>query len=423
MDATIFALSSGALPAAIGIVRISGPRAGAALEHLCGRLPAARSPVLRTLRDGCGDVLDQALVLWFPGPATATGEDLAELHCHGGKAVVTAVLAALGRLDGLREAEPGEFTRRAFGNGRIDLAEAEGLADLLAAETEWQRRGALVSVGGELSRKVESWRTRLLEFAAAVEAVIDFADEDDVAALPSDFGARLGALADEIAEVAGRPATERLRDGVRVVLAGPPNAGKSSLFNAILAEDAAIVTAEAGTTRDVLERSISIGGVPFVLVDTAGMRDQGAGSIEAIGIERARQAVASGQIVLWLGAAEDRPEGAVLVQAKADLEAEGHAEAVKVSSVTGLGLKELMALLVERARAVLPPIDRVAFNRRQREWALASAEAVGAFDPRGDLLVGAEQLRIARRALDRIVGRDSTEEMLDALFGRFCIGK
>ncbi|MEC7421143.1 MAG: GTPase, partial [Pseudomonadota bacterium] len=266
MSDTIYALSSGALPAAIGIIRISGPAAGSALASLAGGLPPERTPVVRKLRDHEGDTLDVALVLWFPGRRTATGEDLAELHCHGGRAVVAAVLNALAAVPGLREAEPGEFTRRAFLNGRVDLAEAEGLGDLLSAETELQRRGAMQAAGGAVSRRIDEWRSRVLALAAAVEAVIDFADEDDVAALPDDFTARVAELAGEIRQVAARPEAERLRDGVRVVLAGPPNAGKSSLFNALLSDDAAIVTDVAGTTRDVLERPIALGGVPFILI-------------------------------------------------------------------------------------------------------------------------------------------------------------
>jgi tRNA modification GTPase len=422
MDDTIYALSSGAPPAAIGVVRISGPTAGEAISRLAGGLPPPRSPRLRTLRDDQGASLDSALVLWFPGPATATGEDLAELHCHGGRAVVAAVLAALGKIGGLREAEPGEFTRRAFSNGRIDLAEAEGLADLLSAETELQRKGAMLAAGGELSRRIERWRDRVLGLAASVEAVIDFADEDDVANLPSSFADDVEKLAKEIRSVAQRPATERLRDGIRVVLAGPPNVGKSSLFNALLSDEAAIVTAEAGTTRDVLERPVAIGGVPFTLVDTAGVRDSGAGAIEAIGIERARREIQAGQIVLWLGAPEERPDGAIQIHSKSDL-GRSPVKALEVSAVTGAGLDELVALLVERGRAALPPVDRLAFNRRQREWALAATDGLDAIGDKDDLLVVAEDLRNARRALDRLVGRDSTEEMLDALFGRFCIGK
>lgn len=422
MAETIYALSSGALPAAIAVVRVSGPQAGVALETLVGSLPEPRSPSLRTLRDADGEALDQALVLWFPGPATATGEDLVELHCHGGRAVVAAVLAALGPMEGLREAEAGEFTRRAFANGRIDLAQAEGLGDLLAAETELQRQGAMHSVGGQVSGHVEGWRERVLGFAALIEAVIDFADEDDVAALPAAFETDLSALCAEIRAVAERPATERLRDGIRVVLAGPPNAGKSSLFNALLSDDAAIVTAEAGTTRDVLERPVSIGGVPLVLVDTAGMRESGAGAIEAMGIERARREVEAGQIVLWLGAQEEAPSGSVQIHAKADVTG-GQGSGLKVSSVTGEGVDALLALLAERGRAALPPVDRMAFNRRQKALALEAVENLEMVDTDGDLLVAAERLRAARVSLDRLVGRDSTEEMLDALFGRFCIGK
>ncbi|MEX0341678.1 MAG: tRNA uridine-5-carboxymethylaminomethyl(34) synthesis GTPase MnmE [Erythrobacter sp.] len=423
MDDTIFALSSGAPPAGIGVIRISGIEAGRALATLAGSLPPERSPRLRTLREADGDVLDVALVLWFPGPATATGEDLAEIHCHGGRAVVAAIQAALARIGGLREAEPGEFTRRAFTNGRIDLAEAEGLADLLAAETELQRRGALLAAGGEVSRRIEGWRDAILGLAAGVEAVIDFADEDDVASLPASFGDQVADLVAEIRRVSGRPAAERLRDGVRVVLAGPPNAGKSSLFNALIADEAAIVTAEAGTTRDVLERPVSIAGVPFVLIDTAGVRDEGAGAIEEIGIERARREIAAGQIVLWLGDARDAPRGALLVRSKSDLSDKAESAAIQVSAVTGAGLDALLERLVERGRAALPPVDRVAFNRRQKRLALEAAEYLEAVDVAGDLLVAAENLRSARQSLDALVGRDSTEEMLDALFGRFCIGK
>ena len=421
MADTIYALSSGAPPAGIGVIRISGPRAGEALSRMANGLPPARSPRLRILRDGEGAALDQALVMWFAGPNTATGEDLAEIHCHGGRAVVAALLAALSSIDGLREAEPGEFTRRAFSNGRIDLAEAEGLADLLSAETELQRRGALLAAGGDLSRRIEGWRNRVLGLAASIEAVIDFADEDDVS-LPASFSRELDELIGEIRATSQRPATERLRDGIRVVLAGPPNAGKSSLFNALLSDDAAIVTSEAGTTRDVLERPVSIGGVPLVLVDTAGMRDSGAGAIEEMGIERARKEVASGHIVLWLGAPDELPVGAIQISAKSDLGAV-QSEGLEVSAVTGFGLSELTDMLVEKAREILPPVDQIAFNRRQREWAQTAAQSLVDVNTHSDLLIAAENLRAARRALDRLVGRDSTEEMLDALFGRFCIGK
>ena len=270
---TIFALSSGAPPAGVGVVRVSGPRAGAALEALAGRLPQPRRASLAKLRDGAFALLDEALVLWFPGPNTATGEDLAEFHCHGGRAVIAVVEAALAALPGLRRAEPGEFTRRAFANGRIDLAEAEGLGDLLAAETELQRAAAIANAGGALSRQVESWREGVLVLSAEVEGVLDFSDEEDSADLPEFFTWNIGALAGELGVWLARPRSERLGEGYRVVLAGPPNAGKSTLFNVLVESEAAITSPIAGTTRDVIERSVAIAGVPFAFVDTAGLRD------------------------------------------------------------------------------------------------------------------------------------------------------
>ena len=242
MADTIFALSSGAPPAAIAVVRISGPQAASALCALAGRLPPERRAVAAVLRDARRQVLDRALVLWLPGPQTATGEDIAELHLHGGRAVIAAVTATLTHLPGLRPAQPGEFTRRAFLNGRIDLAEAEGLADLLSAETELQRQAALAMSGGAFSRQVELWRERLLALSAAVEAVLDFADEDDVATLPVDFLQRIDGLRLEIADWLSRPSAEILREGYRVVIAGPPNAGKSTLFNILVQSEAAIAT-------------------------------------------------------------------------------------------------------------------------------------------------------------------------------------
>ncbi len=423
MDETIFALSSGAPPAAIGVIRISGPGAEEALAALAGSLPPPRSPRVRTLRGRDGAHLDRALVTWFPGPRTATGEDLAEIHCHGGRAVVAAILAALGELRNTREAEAGEFTRRAFANGRIDLAEAEGLADLLSSETELQRRGALVAAGGALSRRIEAWRERILMYAARVEAAIDFAEEDEVSDLPENFRGEVEALAEEIDEIAGRPAAERLRDGVRVIFAGPPNAGKSSLFNALLEDSAAIVSAEAGTTRDAIERPVAIEGVPFVFVDTAGLRGGDAGEIEAIGILRARDQIDRADVVLWLGRGDDAPAGALKVRSKADLDVGPVSDALSVSAVTGAGLAELTRALVERARGLLPPVNSMMFNRRQRRAALEAASALRQTAHGFDALVTAENLRSARSALDRLTGRDSTEEMLDALFGRFCIGK
>lgn len=427
---TIFALSSGAPPAALAVVRISGPRAGAALRALAGRLPEPRRAALAALVDPAdGEPLDRALVLWFPGPASATGEDLAELHLHGGRAVVARALSALAGLEDLTPAGPGDFTRRAFENGRIDLAEAEGLSDLLFAETELQRRSALAVAGGALSAQVAEWQDRLMAISAQVEALLDFADEDDVSG-PDDGELQRHArtLAGEIGAWLARPSGERLRDGVRVALVGPPNAGKSTLLNAMAGREAAIVSPRAGTTRDVIEVPIALEGRPFLLIDMAGLHEGTDDEIEAVGIARAREVAAESDIVLWLGdGAPDEPldpARIVRIHARADLpertrEAE-HGEVV-VSAKTGIGLDRLVAALVSRADELLPRPGEIALNRRQRE--VLSQCRAALLDIPDDLLLLAESLRLARTALDRLTGRAGTEEMLDALFGRFCIGK
>ena len=423
MEQTIFALSSGAPPAGIAIIRVSGSRAGLALGHLAGDRPPPRQAAIRTLRSSSGDILDRALVLWLPGPGTVTGEDMAEFHCHGGRAVIEAVLSELGTLEQLREAEAGEFTRRAFANGRMDLAEVEGLGDLLAAETEWQRRGAIAAAGGELSRRIEQWRGEVLSLSAQIEAAIDFGDEDDVDSLPDEFGDKISELAKAMEAVIERPSTERLKAGIRVVFAGPPNAGKSSLFNALLQEGAAIVSPEAGTTRDVIERPVALGGAPFILVDTAGIREEGASTIEAIGIDRAKQQMEAADIVLWLGPAEELPAGAHLVQSKSDIVQPSIDRGHIVSSVTGAGLNELVDWLIATAASLLPPPNRLALNRRQRKLVSECAGHLRHAGGEIDVLIAAEELRLARAALDAISGRAGTEDMLDALFGKFCIGK
>jgi tRNA modification GTPase len=424
---TIFALSSGRPPAAIAVVRLSGPRAGDALKALIGRLPEPRKAALARVRDPrSGEPIDQALALWFPGPNSETGEDTAELQLHGGRAVVAAVLRALGGIEGLRPAEAGEFTRRAFENGRIDLAEAEGLADLLAAETGSQRRAALAMAGGALSRQVEAWRERLLALAAALEAALDFSDEGEVGeAWPPGWADDLGALAEDMEALLARPPAERLRDGVRIVIAGPPNAGKSSLLNALAQRDAAIISAIPGTTRDLIEAPVSIAGIPWLLVDTAGLRD-GADEVETIGVERARASVAEADLILWLGDPADAPDPqrAIRIQSKCDLESSADPGAdVRVSAVTGEGIEVLVATMMKRSLALLPAEGEVAANARQRE-AIANA-AVHLRDCAGtnDMLIAAEGLRHARLELDRVTGRAGVEDMLDALFGRFCIGK
>lgn len=424
MHDTIFALSSGSPPAAIGVVRISGPDSATAITRLVGGLPEPRRASLRSLKSHNGRLLDRALLLWFPGPHTATGEDLAELHCHGGRAVISAIEHELSDVLGLRRAEPGEFTRRAFANGVIDLAEAEGLGDLLSAETELQRLSAEAVASGGLSRQVEAWRKRVLGLSALVEAQLDFGDEDDVGGLPDMFHVELSALAREWRQAIAAPKAERLREGIRVVFAGPPNSGKSSLFNALLDEGAAIVSAEAGTTRDVIERAVAIGGVPFVLVDTAGLRDDEAGEIERIGIGRAREQIDRADIVLWLGAEGKGPAGAVEIASKSDLAGSDKLHpAYIVSAVTGAGVENLAEGLVTRSRDILPQPGAAALNARQSGALVKALDALDGIERGNNTLVIAERLRLARLALDSLLGRHSTEEMLDALFGRFCIGK
>ena len=421
---TIFALSSGALPAGIAVVRVSGPHAAQALENLAGSLPEPRRAVSATLR-WQGEMLDRALVLWLPGPGTASGEDIAEFHLHGGRAVVASVLDALGALPGLRLAEPGEFTRRAFSNGKLDLAQAEGLADLLAAETEAQRRQALRQAEGGLGKLVGGWRERLLGLAAKVEAAIEFAeDEDDVPALaPADL-AGIGELATDMAAALAQPPAERLRDGVRIVVAGPTNAGKSSLINALAGREAAIASPVAGTTRDLIEIPVGIAGMPCLLIDSAGLREAG-GHVEQIGMARARAAIDSADLILWLGSPAEAPDRdrTILVRAKADLGKSGGKGDVATSTVTGEGLDQLRVLLEARIRGLLPPADAIALNARHRERVGEAVAELRAAEAQTDILFIAEHLRQARIALDRVTGRAGVEEMLDALFGRFCVGK
>lgn len=425
---TIFALSSGAPPAAIAVVRISGPGAFEAVRALAGQLPEPRRTSLRSLRDAEGGLLDEALVLVFPGPATATGEDLAELHLHGGRAVVRGVEAALVPIPGLRRAEPGEFTRRAFLNGRVDLNEAEGLADLLSAETEWQRRAAVQMAGGAFSKAVEGWREALLALSATTEALLDFSDESDVGGAENiDISIRCIELHDAISAHHAGPSAEKLREGLRVVIAGPPNSGKSTLLNALVAREAAIVSDIAGTTRDLIEVPVAFEGIPFLLTDTAGLRDGTDDAIESIGIERAEAAMAAADMILWLGPEGKGPAHPKLREIEAKADDPGHAgksaAALGLSAKTGQGLAELTAWLTSMAQTLLPPPDSFAINRRQRALLSDATQSLLRASNAQDLLITAEELRQARLSLDALTGRACTEDMLDALFGRFCIGK
>lgn len=437
---TIFALSSGAPPAGVGIIRMSGPDVQFELETLIGALPEPRRACLKTLRSTSGDVLDRGLVLFFPAPASFTGEDVAELHVHGGRAVVAAMLECLAGLKGFRPAEAGEFTRRAFGHERLDLTQVEGLADLVAAETEAQRRQALKQSDGTIGRLYTGWRERLVRARALIEAELDFADEEDIPASASgEAWAIADAVRQEILDHMDDRRGERIRDGVEVVVLGPPNAGKSSLVNAIARRDVAIVTPEPGTTRDMIEVRVDLAGYAATLVDTAGLR-AAQGAIEQEGVRRAETRAAGADIVLWLGDARARlgdpptlPGRIVRVGTKCDLiNSETERARVRgdfdywISSVTGEGVSELLGGLGKLLSQELGGGEAVIATRARHRAALkACAEAIGdglRDDGRG-LELRAEDLRRAGDALGRVTGRIGVEEMLDVVFRDFCIGK
>ncbi|PXA84382.1 tRNA uridine-5-carboxymethylaminomethyl(34) synthesis GTPase MnmE [Nostoc sp. 3335mG] len=414
---TIFALSSGALPSAIALVRISGPDARDALEYLAGTIAEPGQAMLRTLRDR-GEILDQAMVLWFRAPRTVTGEDVVELHLHGSRAVVEATFAALRHI-GFRMAEPGEFTRRALFNGKMDLSAVEGLADLLAAETESQRRDAIRRQRGAIPRKLGEWRTQLIGVAAGVEAAIDYDGEEETAS-SADIVHRLDGVSQEIERALAIAPAERLRDGIRVAIVGPPNAGKSTLFNALAGRDAAIVSDMAGTTRDLIECPVAIVGIPFVLVDTAGLRDT-ADPIEAIGVARAQDEQEIAQIRIDLAADYD-DERTIAVSAKADV-VKPRPNTLPISAHQHVGLNALQDRLRQMAERMSPGADEVAFDRRYRHALFLVRGELAEARSANELLLAAEHLRIAIRELDRVLGGEGIEDLLDALFCRFCLGK
>jgi tRNA modification GTPase len=478
---TIFALSSGRPPAAIAVVRISGPRAGEALKRLSGKIPEPRKAALARIRGADNQIIDEALALWFPAPHSETGEDTAELQLHGGRAVIAATLVALGKIGGLRPAEAGEFTRRAFENGKLDLTAVEGLADLVMAETEGQRRQALRQMQGLLGNRAETWRDRLIRALALIEARIDFPDEADVAAdlvTPALEAAR--ELASEIeAALADGHRGERLREGLVVAIAGPPNAGKSTLLNRIARREAAIVSPYAGTTRDVIEVHLDLNGLPVTLLDTAGIRETD-DPVEMEGVRRARERAADADLVLWVvdasapestrPAASGRP--AWVIRNKIDLvrqpdqrnerefqknykseatfmankpligvvnerltdasqrnepKSDINEHMFTISAISGEGFDALLAQLTRHADSFLagaePALVTRARHRRALEDALTALQR--ALKPelagREDLL--AEELRLAGRALGRLTGRVDVEDILDVIFHDFCIGK
>lgn len=422
---TIFTLSSGRPPAAIAIIRISGSEAHRVACAIAGDLPPPRTTAVRELRHPTsGELLDEALILRFDAPASSTGENVVEFHCHGGRAVTDAVLAALASCGGLRLAEPGEFTRRAFDNGRIDLTQAEGLADLIEAETQSQRKAALALAEGGLSKQIAGWQERLLSLSGEAERAIDYDEED--AELAPGVAAECSALGSELQQWLDRPRIERLKDGVRVVVAGPPNAGKSSLLNALAGEEKAIVTAVPGTTRDHIEVPLSLGGVPILLTDTAGLRETD-DEVEAIGVNRAGRLIEMADVLVWLGEADQAPVHAkpILVYTKTDLPERGSAPAgsIGTSVVDHSGLAELMARIRDMAEALLPSSDAIAVNRRQASCIEAAAAALSAAASERDPLLLAEHIRAARAGFDRLTGKAGIEDLLDSLFSRFCLGK
>ncbi len=432
-DHTIFAVASGSVRGAITILRLSGPASAPILRTLCGSLPPPRRASLRSLFDAQGELLDRAIVLWTPGPGSYTGEDACELHLHGGRAVTAGVCTALVGL-GARPAEPGEFTRRAVLHGRMDLLAAEGIADLVAAETAMQRRQALAQAGGGMSRIVQGWSDRLRLLVAEQEALIDFPDEDLPAAVAASQHGQLQALSDEMqGHLARAPMAERVREGLLFVVAGPPNVGKSTLVNGLLGREMAIVTPRPGTTRDLLEAQLDLGGIAVTLVDTAGLRASD-DEAEVEGIARARASLERADLVVQVmacgghddadgGSDEAYPATALRVANKADL---GPAPAgwLAVSARSRHGLDQLRGHLEAAATRLTQGGGGESLTRERHRAAVSEAVArLAAAAGAGLPELRAEELRLALQALGRLTGRVGVEEILDTIFARFCIGK
>jgi tRNA modification GTPase len=447
-DQTIFALSSGRPPSAIAIVRVSGPQAGAALTALAGKIPGPRRATWVLLRGANQEPIDDAVVLWFPNPSSATGEDVAEFHVHGGRAVLAALFGSLSAIQNIRAAEPGEFTRRAFENGKLDLTEAEGLDDLIHADTDRQRRQALRQLNGLLGDRARDWRTQIIEASALIEAGIDFADEGDVPAeLIAPALARIKTLLGEIEEVlAGQGRSERLRDGLVIAIAGPPNVGKSTLMNQLARREVAIVSPHAGTTRDIIEVQLDLDGYPVTVIDTAGVRETD-DPVEQEGVRRARARAAEADLALWLSDAEHDqtaphesdapiwilrnkidldPVGPSVTKQSRGVTGPGQGQTFAISASRGDGIAALISALIEFAEGFFGATESGLISRiRQRELlqqTAASLQRSIAVVGEGEELA-AEDLRSAAYALGRLLGRVDVEDILDVVFRDFCIGK
>lgn len=436
---TIYALSSGAGRAAVAVIRISGPGASSLLASISGGLPAPRRLALRPLHDPrSGELLDKAMIAWLPGPRSFTGEDCAELHLHGSPAILAAVMQILSAVPGVRPAEAGEFTRRAFLNGKMDLVEVEGLGDLLEARTGRQMRQAMRQMTGAASSVFDSWREQLLLVRADIEAAVDFADEAGVAeAAAPGIDRRMRILLDEIqAELARSASSEILRDGIRVVIAGHPNTGKSSLLNALARREAAIVSDLPGTTRDAIEVTLDLDGLPVIVTDTAGLRATAADKVEQEGIRRSLQHIAGSDLVIWVWSADiagsETPESGVspdlMVQNKVDLTSGLHRNdsSLRLSTLKGEGIQELVARLSDLLRARYGDTESALLvSARQKQAVERSIRVLNdalAIGP-DQLELKAEHVRRATEEIARLTGRVDVEEWLGAIFSRFCIGK